>query len=170
MLALIAAVAENGVIGRQGTLPWRLSADLRRFRRLTMGHHVIMGRRTFESLPGPLPGRKLVVLSRSQTSFPSEVVVAGDLQSALQLCEDDSCPFVIGGASVYQAALPIVQTLYLTIVHADVPGDTMFPSVNWSEWTLQEDCWHAADAKNQYCHSFRRYQRKQQASTGLRPS
>ncbi len=158
-LAVIVAVAENGVIGRNGDLPWRLSADLRRFRRLTMGHHVIMGRKTYESLPGPLPGRQLIVLSRRQLDLPEDVQLASDLATAIDLCGDDDLIFVIGGASVFAEALPLADELDVTVVHADVAGDTYFPKVDWSDWQLIEDCWHAADERNEYAFSFRRYEK-----------
>src|SRR5678816_4428678 len=135
-LSLIVALDRNRVIGRDGTLPWRLSADLKRFKALTMGHHLIMGRKTFDSLPRLLPGRTSVVVSRSQESLArraSEGNAGGDaeklhfapsLAAAISLAAADSEVFVIGGAQIYELALPRADRLYVTHVEAEVDGDT----------------------------------------------
>lgn len=157
MLSLIAALAENRVIGRAGQLPWRLSADLVRFRKLTMGHHVIMGRKTYQSLPSDLPGRKLVVLSRDAGFEPQDCQVATCLADAIGIAKDDDELFVIGGESVFAETIPLAARLYLTQVHASVDGDTFFPEIDWSRWTLVEDSPMAADEKNDFSYSFRRY-------------
>ena len=164
MLALIVAASENRVIGRQGDLPWRLPADLRRFRKLTMGHAVIMGRRTYGSLPGPLPGRRLIVLTSHPETLAAEVETATSLEEALELCHQDDSPFVIGGASVYAAALPRVDRIYLTVVHAEVEGDTYLPEIDWEDWELVYDCWHAPDVRHPYAYSFRQYDRIDRSS------
>jgi dihydrofolate reductase len=164
-LALIAAVADNGVIGRGGTLPWRLSADLRRFKLLTMGHPIIMGRRTWESIGRPLPGRTSIVITRQpryETGFP-DVRVAADLNVALDLAAaapgGDQIAFVIGGGEVYAAALPHATRLYFTRVLASVPGDAYFPPLDLREWRLLSGENFAADAKNDYPHCFEVYER-----------
>jgi len=159
VLSLIAALAENRVIGRAGQLPWRLSADLVRFRKLTMGHHVIMGRKTYQSLPSDLPGRKLVVLSRDAGFAPQDCQVATCLADAIGIAKDDHELFVIGGESVFAEAIPLATRLYLTQVHASVDGDTFFPEFDWSRWTLVEDSPMAADEKNEFSYSFRRYEK-----------
>ena len=126
---LVAAVAANGVIGRQGRLPWHLPEDLKHFKRLTLGHPIIMGRRTYESIGKPLPGRRNIVLTRHATGpdqFP-------DLPSALKSCGDDIV-FIIGGAEVYRAALPAADRLLLTHVRHPGGGDTKFPDYDRSEW------------------------------------
>ena len=169
-LSLIVALTPSRVIGRAGGLPWRLRSDLRRFRRLTMGHHVIMGRRTYESLPVALTGRHLVVLSRQpeyslaarDVALDSERhhVVVHDWDAALQAVASDGQPFVIGGARLFETALPLTGRLYITLVHADVAGDTFFPQLDWSNWRLEEDEWHAADRENEFPFSFRTYRRR----------
>ncbi|MFM7738727.1 MAG: dihydrofolate reductase, partial [Planctomycetota bacterium] len=116
-LSLIVAASDNDVIGREGQLPWRLSADLRRFKRLTMGHHLIMGRKTFESIGRPLPGRTTIVLSRQRDYAPAGVVVAHSPEEVLKLVAADSEPFVVGGAEIYRLLLPWVGKIYLTRVH-----------------------------------------------------
>jgi dihydrofolate reductase len=125
-VTLVAAVAENGVIGRDNALPWRLPGDLKRFRALTLGHTVIMGRRTWDSLGRPLPGRTNVVVSR--TARPIEGArVAGSLEAALSGLPDDAEAFVIGGADIYRLALPHADRLVLTEVRAAFEGDVSFP-------------------------------------------
>lgn len=162
-VSIIAAVAENGVIGRDGKLPWHLSADLRRFKELTMGHTVIMGRRTWESIGRPLPSRRMLVVSRQpgyQVDFDGIEVVAS-LDEALKQAElnGEVETFIIGGAELYQDALWRADRLYLTRVGANVPGDTYFPPVNWSEWRLLESHEHAADDKNDHDFTFNIYER-----------
>jgi dihydrofolate reductase len=127
-IALIAAIADNGVIGHAGRIPWHIREDLQRFQRLTTGHPVIMGRKTFESLGKPLPNRRNLILTRQPgpDHFPS-------LEAALAACGDQTV-FIIGGAEVYRTALPLADTLLLTEVHQEVPGDTKFPDYDRSQW------------------------------------
>ena len=139
-VALIAAVAANGVIGRGNRLPWRLPADLRRFKELTLGHALVMGRRTYESIGRPLPGRVTVVLTRDPAFAPPGVAVARNLDEALAAAAA-ACPgsgevFVAGGAEVYAQALPRAGRLYLTRVEAEVEGDTRFPDFDPALWRL----------------------------------
>jgi dihydrofolate reductase len=154
-LSLIVAMTRTGVIGRGGGLPWRLSADLKRFKSLTMGHHILMGRKTFESLGRTLPGRTSVVITR-QAGYqpPAGVLVANNLDSARQIAATDNQPFVIGGAEIFQLALPKIDRLYVTWVEAAVAGDTFFPPIEWSDWreTAREP--HSADDKNEYDTTF----------------
>jgi dihydrofolate reductase len=127
-IALIAAVAEDGTIGNAGKIPWHISDDLKRFKRLTFGHPVIMGRKTFESIGKPLPGRRNIILTRQPgpDHFPS-------LEAALISCGDETV-FIIGGAEVYQTALPVADTLLLTHVKLPGGGDTKFPDYDRSQW------------------------------------
>lgn len=160
-ISIIVAVAENGVIGRGNDLPWRLSADLRRFKQLTMGHAVIMGRRTYESIGRPLPGRRMIVVTRQQ----GYRVDGGEAVSSLQLaCEraaahGDDEAMVIGGAEIFQQALPLADRLYFTRVHARPDGDVFFPAYDVAQWQLTSSEPHAADDKNEYPFSFEIYQR-----------
>ena len=162
-LSIIVAVAENGVIGRGGTLPWHLSADLKRFRELTMGHTIVMGRRTWESIGRPLAGRRMIVVSR-QPGFSmgfDEVQTAASLDEAIaaaQRAGDDEA-FVVGGAAIYREALPRADRLYLTQVHAAIDGDTRFPDHDLNGWRLVESTHHDADAKNNHPFSFEVYER-----------
>lgn len=163
IISCIAAVAKNGVIGRNGELPWHLPADLRRFRRITWGHPVIMGRRTFESIGRPLPGRANVVLSRSgRSEWPGELLVCGSLDAALERLRDAegrSEVFVIGGGEVYLLALPRTRRLYLTRVEARVDGDARFPDLDPAHWRLTEDTRHAADEHHAFAFRFQTYER-----------
>jgi dihydrofolate reductase len=133
-LSLIVAVARNGVIGRDGTLPWRLPEDLAHFKRTTLGHPVIMGRRTWESIDRPLPGRRNIVVSRTPGFAPAGAEVASDLDAAVALCADSAEAFVIGGAQLYAAALPLAQRLIVTEIDADFDGDTFWPPIDSSLW------------------------------------
>ena len=155
-VSLIAAVARSGVIGRAGKLPWHLPADLRQFKALTLGHHVIMGRRTWESIGKPLPGRTNVVVSRRADLRLAGVTVAHDLDRALELARaaGDEEAFVIGGEEVYAAALPRADRIYLTAIEADVAGDARFPEIDRREWVeVSREC-HAADERHAYAFAF----------------
>ncbi len=154
-VSLIVAMAENGVIGRGGKLPWRLSADLRRFRQLTMGHHVIMGRKTFESIGRPLPGRKLVILTRQADFHCPDAIVVHGWAEALAVVAGDEEPFVIGGAEIFQLALPHVTRMYMTVVHDRPEGDVRFPTWDQSAWRLISEEHIPADEKNSAATTFR---------------
>jgi dihydrofolate reductase len=131
---LVAAVASNGVIGRDGQLPWRLPEDLKHFKRLTLGHPVIMGRRTWESLPGALPGRDNIVVS-SQAGYEAPgAAVASSLEGALALCSGEPVAFVIGGSRLFAESLPIAAGLVMTEIHREYEGDTWFPEYDRSRW------------------------------------
>ena len=163
-VTVIAAVAENGVIGRGNTLPWHLPDDLKRFKRLTTGHAVVMGRKTFESIGRPLPNRRSIVVSRNPAWQPDGTTVARDLDSALSLAGATDQIFVIGGAEVFRAAMPKADRLELTVIHADIPGDAYFPAIDPNEWTLLEESHHPADAHHPHAFSFRSYQRTRVAN------
>lgn len=137
MVSVIVAVAENGVIGDKNTLLWHISEDLRNFKRVTSGHPVIMGRKTFDSLGRPLPNRTNVVITRQNLEIEGCKVVHS-LEEALSLFSPEEELFVIGGAQIYAEALPVADRFYLTRVHHAYEGDTSFPKWNESEWTLME--------------------------------
>lgn len=161
-LTLIAAVADDRVIGRSNSLPWYLPADLRRFKRLTTGHTVIMGRKTYESMGRPLPDRRNLAISSSKDFRPAGVTVVPSMEDALKLAKDDGEVFVIGGARVFEAALPVADRLELTRVHAAIPGDVYFPPMNPADWTLVSEEKHPADDRNQYPYSFQTFDRQKQ--------
>lgn len=161
-LSLIVAASDNDVIGHDGQLPWRLSADLRRFKRLTMGHHLIMGRKTFESIGRPLPGRTTIVLSRQPDYAPDGVVVARSLEEVLQLVAADPEPFVVGGGEIYRLLFPAVGKIYLTRVHCFIEGDTLFNFVRWDDWDISVHEAYFRDAQNEHDYSFFDYVPKAQ--------
>jgi dihydrofolate reductase len=154
-LSLIVALSDNQAIGRNGDLPWKLSSDLRRFKSLTMGHHVILGRKTFHSIGRPLPGRKFIVMTRDG-SFESDFAVGvGSREAALQAAADDDQPFVIGGAEIYREFLPLVETLYVTRVHAEVEdGDAFFPELDERDWVVVEQEELPAGERDQFATTF----------------
>lgn len=133
-VSIVAALARNRAIGRDNTMPWRLPEDLKRFKRLTMGHTVIMGRKTFESIGSPLPGRSNIVITRSRDWSPSGCVVVHSLEAALTASAESREAFVIGGAQIYALAMPYTQHLYMTEIERDFEGDTFFPEIDRSYW------------------------------------
>lgn len=144
-LAAIVAMASNRCIGKDNTLPWRLPADLKRFKQLTMGHTLVMGRKTYESIGRPLPGRTMVVLTRQKDYAPEGVRVAHSLEQALELARGGEV-FIAGGADLYQQTLERLGRLYLTRIERDYAGDTFFPEVDLSGWRLVEEEHHPATA------------------------
>ena len=151
MISIVVAIAENGAIGYKNDLLWHLPADLKRFKKMTTGHSIIMGSRTFRSLPkGALPNRRNIVLSRTQQDFPGAEWAASP-EVALELVGEEAEAFVIGGAQVYEQMLPYTDKIYLTRVHADFPeADTFFPELDMSEWVELSRTEYPADEKNRY--------------------
>ena len=143
-VVLVAAVARNGVIGAGGKLPWRLPEDLRHFKALTLGHPVIMGRKTWESLGAPLPGRENVVVTRARGYEAPGAHVAASLEAALALCAGEPIAFVIGGGELYAAALPLANTLVLTEIGRDYAGDARFPPFDRAAWREAQRMPHTA--------------------------
>lgn len=162
-ITLIAAVSENGVIGRGNALPWHLPADLRRFKRLTTGHAVVMGRKTWESIRRPLPNRRNIVISSSAGFHPTGATVVPSFDAAVEAVRDLTELFAIGGSRVFEAALPLSDRLELTRVHARVPGDAFFPELDLSEWNLVAEEHHPADEEHAYPFSFLTYDRRRGA-------
>ncbi len=158
-LSIIVAISENNVIGRDGGLPWHLSADLQRFKRLTMGHPIIMGRRTYESIGHPLPGRTSIVFTRQNDYQGAGVLVASSLEQALNIAQTNDEAFVIGGAEIYLQALPRANRLVVTRVHATVDGDVFFPTIDPNLWQLQDEERHEADDRNDFPFTFQTFER-----------
>jgi len=153
-IALIVALARNCVIGRDNQLPWRLSADLQHFKQLTMGKPVVMGRKTYESIGKPLPGRTNIVLTRD-TDFKAEgCVLVHDVDAALAAGGDAEEIMVMGGSNLYAQLLPRADRLYLTEVHADIDGDASFPDFDRQRWRELSRESHSSDERNQYPFDF----------------
>ena len=166
-ISLIAAVADNGVIGLGGDLPWRLPADLKRFKKLTMGKPMIMGRKTWESIGKALPGRVSIVVSRDPEYRAVGGVVATSIVEALVEANDSDDVMVIGGAALYEALLPRADVMYLTAVHAEPQGDASFPDWNPEEWeeTSREE--HPSDDINPHAYTFRILKRIERRRPGV---
>jgi len=148
--SLVVAVARNGVIGRDNRLPWRLPDDLAYFKRVTMGHPVVMGRRTWQSIGKPLPGRKNIVVTHDPGFQAPGCVVAHSLAEAWRAAEGAEEVCVIGGTSLFAETLPIADVIHLTEVEADVEGDTYFPELDRAQWRETEVARHPADARHAY--------------------
>jgi dihydrofolate reductase len=156
IISLIAALDERGGIGRNNQLPWHLRDDLKNFRRLTMGHHVLMGRKTYDSFGGLMPGRKLIVLSRNSEFRPADAQVVSSLDAGIQLAHaaGERELFIIGGAQVFALALPLADRFYLTRVLTDADCDAFFPHFDESQWKLGEQRDFVAGSKNNFAFSI----------------
>lgn len=159
LVSLVVAAAQNNVIGRGNDLPWHLPDDLKRFKAVTLGKPIIMGRKTYASIGRPLPGRTNIVISR-QTQFAAEgCTTVTSLEEALAAAGDTSEAMVIGGAEIFRQALPRADQLYLTRVHADVPGDTFFPDLVLDDWIELGSEYHPADDRHAFAFTFLRLRR-----------
>ena len=162
MVSLIVAMSSNRVIGRDGDLPWHLPADLRHFKKTTMGHHLIIGRATWDEVGKPLPGRTMVVVTRNRDFSADGVLIAHSVEEALALARDDDEPFIGGGAESYRQALAVEHgdRHYITRVHAHVQGYTCLPPVDHDQWLQAHRLDHSADEKNEHPYTFERYDRR----------
>lgn len=159
-LHLIVAHARNGVIGKEGKLPWYLPEDLKHFKRTTLGKPVIMGRKTWESLGRPLPGRRNIVVTR-QTGFTAEgAEVYSNLQEAVAAVKDEPIAFILGGAQIYAEAMPQIEVAHITVLNADFEGDAFFKPLTDDEWNLVEEATFPATDTHPYSFSIRRYERR----------
>jgi dihydrofolate reductase len=157
-ITLIVAAGENDAIGKNNQLIWHLSDDLKRFKKLTNGHHIIMGRKTFESFPKPLPNRTHIVISRQENyQVPSGVIVVNNLEDAFDAARSDKQPFVIGGGEIYKQAMPFADKIELTRVHENFEADTFFPKIDTSIWKEVSNTYHAKDEKHKHDFSFLTY-------------
>ena len=159
-ISLVVAMARNRVIGRDNALPWRLAADMAHFKQVTMGHPIVMGRRTYESIGKALPGRKNIVVSRNRDFQAPGCTVVPTLEAAWRAAGDADEVCVIGGTSLFEEALPVADVIHLTEVEADVEGDTYFPSFDRSEWRETDVARHPTDARNLYPTRILRLERR----------
>jgi dihydrofolate reductase len=160
-LTIIVAAAENDAIGKGNKLIWHLSDDLKRFKDLTNGHHIIMGRKTFESFPKPLPNRTHVVITRQPDyKAPEGVIIVNNLEDAIDASKSDAQPFVIGGGEIYKQALAFADKIELTRVHEDFEADTFFPKIDSTIWKEISNTFHKKDEKHDYEFSFLTYERR----------
>jgi len=160
-VTIIVAAAENNAIGKDNQLIWHLSDDLKRFKKLTSGHHIIMGRKTFESFPKPLPNRTHVVITRQENyEVPEGVIVVNSLADAIDVAKNDSQAFIIGGGEIYRQALLFADKIELTRVHHNFEADTFFPELDNTQWKEVSNVFHPKDEKHEYEFSFITYQKQ----------
>ncbi len=154
MLTIIAAVAKNNALGKNNQLIWHLPADLKRFKKITSGHHIIMGRKTFESLGKPLPNRTTIIITRNANFKAAGCIIVNSLTEAVKIAAIDENPFILGGAEIYKQAMDVADILDLTIVHKEFDADVFFPEIDHTIWKeiSREDL--KADDKNKYDYSF----------------
>lgn len=160
-LTMIVAAGENNEIGKNNDLIWHLRDDLKRFKSLTSGHHIIMGRKTFESFPKPLPNRTHVVISRQKDyQVPEGVLVVNSIEDAIDAARSDTQPFIIGGGEIYKQAMPFASKIELTRVHSTFSADTFFPEINMAEWKETASKVHDNDEQHNHAFSFMTYERQ----------
>lgn len=160
MIIMIAAAAENNALGKNNELVWHLPNDFKRFKSLTTGHHIIMGRKTFESFPKPLPDRVHVVITRQENYQPEGCIVVDSIEKAIAVCPENDDSYVIGGGEIYNLALPFTDIIELTRVHHTFEADAFFPKISSSEWLLVESEENYKDEKHLYDYTYETYIRK----------
>lgn len=160
MTTIIAAIAHNNALGKDNDLIWHLPADLIRFRKTTTGHHIIMGRNTYESIGKPLPNRTTVIITRNPDYKAEGCVVVHSIAAALEVAKEDDSPFIIGGAQIYKEAISLVNQLDITEVHHEFEADAFFPEIDLNIWKETKRERFEADEKNKYAYSFVSYVRK----------
>jgi len=162
IISTIVAVAKNNVIGKDNNIPWYLPADLKYFKKITTGHHIVMGRKCYESIGRPLPKRTNVVVTRNPFFIASGCLITHNVAEAVQLAEanGEEEVFIIGGGQIYEIALPHVDRIYLTEVDVEVEGDIFFPTIDPNNWNLIKETKHKSDGKNQYDYTFKVLERK----------
>ena len=153
IISAVVAIAENNAIGKNNQLLWHLPNDLKHFRKITSGHTVIMGRKTYDSVGKPLPNRRNIIITRQNIEIPGCEVVAS-VNEALALCADEPEVFIVGGAEIYKLAMPKTNSIYLTIVHQNFDADAFFPEIDMTEWTETERERHEVDEKHAIPYSF----------------
>ena len=160
-ISSIVAVAQNGVIGKDNDLPWRLPDDLKYFKKVTQGHHIIMGRKNYQSIGFPLPKRTNIILSRNPFFIVSNCLVAQTVGEALSIAYDNGEEevFIIGGAAIYEATMDMWDRLYYTEVQAEPEGDVFFPKLDWENWSLSESKFHDKDDRHEYPFTFKTFDR-----------
>ena len=157
-ITIIVAAAENNAIGKDNDLIWSLPNDLKRFKKLTSGHSIIMGRKTFDSFPGLLPNRKHIVISRNKNiSFSDEVTVVNNFEDAMRETGDDENPFIIGGGQIYKLAMDLGDKIELTRVHEEFKADTFFPKIDEDKWELIHEKFNEKDERHQFSFTYKTY-------------
>ncbi|MFW6145362.1 MAG: dihydrofolate reductase [bacterium] len=150
MLSMIVAAAENNAIGKDNKLLWHLPDDLKHFKNTTKGHHIIMGRKTFESNGLPLPKRTNIIITKNKDFTADGCLIVHSIDEALEIAKNDNEPFIIGGETIYRQAMPLAERIYLTRVHTEIEGDTFFPEIDENEWEEKSREYHEKDEKHPY--------------------
>jgi len=157
MIIMIAAVAENNALGKNNELVWHLPNDFKRFKSLTTGHYIIMGRKTFESFPKPLPNRTHVVITRQKDYCPEGCIVVDSIEKAIAICPENETSFIIGGGEIYNLGLPFADQLEITKVHHSFEADAFFPEINLREWKEMQSEFNPIDDKHQYAFTYQSF-------------
>lgn len=160
MLTIIAAAAENNALGKDNDLVWHLPDDFKRFKRLTSGHYIIMGRKTFETFPKALPDRTHVVITRKESYESKSAIIVHNLEEAVKVSKLDEQPFIIGGGEIYKMGMEYADKIELTRVHGEFEADTFFPEIDLSKWKLIKEQFHEKDEKHNYAFTYLTYVRK----------
>ena len=160
MITIIAAAGENNELGKNNDLVWYLPDDFKRFKQLTTGHHIIMGRKTFESFPKPLPNRTHIVITRNKNYQKEGIIVISSIEEALEKAKEDSQPFIIGGGEIYKQSIPFADKIELTRVHGTFEADTFFPTFSKEHWTLVHQEFHEKDNRHNYSFTYETWQKK----------
>ncbi len=159
MIILIAAASQNNALGKNNDLIWHLPKDFKRFKALTTGHHIIMGRKTFESFPKPLPNRTHIIITRQKDYIAEGCIVVDNLKKAIDTCPTDQDVFIIGGGEIYSLAMPLAHKIELTRVFENFEADTFFPEIDLNIWKLEQEEFHSRDENHKYDFSYQRYVR-----------
>lgn len=157
---MIAAVAENNALGKDNELVWHLPNDFKRFKELTSGHYIIMGRKTFESFPKPLPNRTHVVITRQQNYQPDGCIVVNSIENAIKACPENETIYIIGGGEIYNQALAFSDTIEITKVHGEFEADAFFPEIKTEEWELVQSDFNAKDERHLYDYTYQTFVKK----------
>ena len=160
MIVMIAAVAENNALGKNNKLVWHLPNDFKRFKTLTSGHHIIMGRKTFESFPKPLPNRTHIVITRQKDYCPDGCIIVDSIEKAIAICPKNETSYIIGGGEIYNLGLDLADKIEITQVHSNFEADAFFPEINLEEWEMIEDEFNKKDEKHLYDYTYQTFVRK----------
>ncbi len=160
MIIIIAAVAENNALGKDNNLLWHLPGDFKRFKEITSGHHIIMGRKTFESFPKPLPNRTHIVVSRQKNFEPENCIVTENLEKAIAFCPQNEDIFIIGGGEIYRQSMSLADKLDITRVHYSFEADVYFPEIDSEIWELTSETFNPKDEKHLFDYTFQTFVRK----------
>lgn len=160
MITIIAAVADNNALGKNNDLLWHLPKDFKRFKEITSGHYIVMGRKTFESFPKPLPNRTHVIISRQKNYAPEGCIVVDSLEKAIAICPQNENIFIIGGGQIYKQSIQLATRLDITKVHENFEAEVFFPEIDLNIWKLESEEFHEKDDKHKYDFSFQSYIKK----------